>query len=84
MRLYPERLLIRLCAASIAVGFIVLCDMQRAKPVIWDSELPSKAVTLKPQANSTSLPSPPSKRYASPKAPNGDVSLNPQAPPLIK
>jgi hypothetical protein len=82
-RLYPERLLIRLCAAILAIGFLVLCNMQRAKPFVWDSELPSKAVNVK-SANSPSLPSPPSKRYTSPIGPGGDVSLNPEAPPPIK
>jgi hypothetical protein len=83
-RLYPQRLAIRLCAASLTVGFIVICDMHRAKPVYSETEQPASAVSLKPQANSKSLPSPGNTRYASQKTPDGDVSLNPHAPPLIK
>lgn len=83
-RLYPQRLAIRLCAASLTVGFILICGMQWPRPIVSDSERPSPAVSLKPQANSKSLPSPGNTRYASPKTPDADVSLNPQAPPLIK
>jgi hypothetical protein len=82
-RLYPGQLAIRLFAAFLAVGFIVLC-FQRARPVVWDGDQSSSLVSLKPQANSKSLPSPPSNKYASPKTSDGDVSLNPQGPPLIK
>ena len=55
-----------------------------AETIVSNGEQPASAVSLKSQANSKSLPSPANTRYASPKTPDADVSLNPQAPPLIK
>jgi hypothetical protein len=83
-RLYPDRLAVRLLVASIAVGFLVLCEMQRYKYTSEDSELELSAASVRPQSNSKSAPSPPSSKYGSPKGPVSDVSLKPQAPPLIK
>jgi hypothetical protein len=84
-RLYLDRLAVRLLVASIAVGFLVLCVMQRySYRIADDPELTSSAVFATPQANSKSAPSPPNSKYDSPKAPVSDVSLKPQAPPLTK
>ena len=82
-RLYLDRLAVRLLVASIAVGFLIYCDMQRYRGAD-DRELTSSAVSVGFESNSKSAPSPPNSRYDSPKLPVSHVSLNPQAPPLTK
>jgi len=82
-RLYLNRLAVRLLLASIAVGFLIYCDMQRYKGAD-DREVTSSVVSLAPQANSKSAPLPADSTYGSPKAPVSDENLNPQAPPLTK
>jgi hypothetical protein len=83
-RLFPERLAVRLCVVSVALAFIVICEMQRPAPVVWDDSRPASAVALNPQGNSKSLPTPAGNRYASTKGPNAAISYNPQGPPPIK
>jgi hypothetical protein len=84
-RLYLDRLAVRLLAASIAVGFLVLCVMQRYSYRSADErELTLPAVSATAQANSKSAPLPPNSKYGSPKSPVTDVSLKPQAPPQTK
>lgn len=78
-RLYLDRLAVRLLAVSIAVGFLVLCVMQRYNYRSTE-ELNSSAVSAATQVNSKSAPLPTnSSRYDSPKLPVTDVSLGPQA-----